>query len=811
MKRIYFFFIPVVLLLTGITGYAQTITVIDNVTLEPVANATVTAHLPAPNVRLWGTTTNEKGQADIGGIASEDSVYVRHPNYGQQGFAMADVKKWNNVIRMSSRQVLMNEFVFSANKTEEAKSDVAYSIEVVDNKDVSFSNPQNSADMLLNSGMVSVQRSQMGGSPGIRGFEASRVLLVVDGVRMNNAIYRAGHLQDVMTVDPNMLERTEVIFGPSSVMYGSDALGGTVHFYSRKPQLSTTGKSLVVANATTRYASANNEFTAHLDLNFGGAKFASMTSFTSGNFGDLRMGANANPAYGNYDWARYYVVRENGKDSVYNNSDPHVQKFSGYTQMDFMEKLLFKQSENVSHLLNIQYSTSSDVPRYDRLAQLSGGLPKYAEWSYGPQNRLLASYTLGLKADSTFYDQANVIIAFQKIDQDRITRRLNSKYRSTQSEDVNVVSLNADFVKALGEKHEFRYGVEITDNMVNSTAFKKDIVADTEAVDITRYPDGGSTMSSAALYFSHSFEINEKLILSEGIRLSYVSLHSEWSDTTFYPFPFKEVTQTNIAPSGNIGLVWKPCRTFSTHILGSTGFRAPNVDDMTKVFESAAGTLIVPNPDLKPEMVFGGEWGFDLSLATDVHLTGTYFYSKMTNAIVATDYKFNGADSILYDGSMSKVIAPQNVDNAFITGFSSGLYADFNDHFSFRGTVTYTYGRYEDTKKDTIIPLDHIPPVFGQTGIVYHQKGLEAEVFTRYNGWKHLRDYSPSGEDNLSQATAYGTPSWATLNFRATYQFSKYIAASFACENILDQNYRHFASGISAPGRNFIISLRGHF
>lgn len=811
MKRNYFLFIPFVLLLSGITGYAQNITVIDNVTLEPVAGAAVSSRLPAPNVNIWGTTTNEKGQADISQIAGDDSLYVRHPNYGQQGYSMENVKKWNYVIRLSSKQVLMSEFVFSANKTEENKSDVPYSIEVVDNKDVAFSNPQNSADMLLNTGQVAIQRSQMGGSPGIRGFEASRVLMVVDGVRMNNAIYRAGHLQDVMTVDPNMLERTEIVFGPSSVMYGSDALGGTIHFYSRKPQVSTTGKTLVAVNAMTRYATANSEFTAHLDMNFGGAKFASLTSFTSGNFGDLRMGANANPAYNHYDWARYYVVRENNKDSIYNNPDPLVQKFSGYTQMDIMQKFLFKPNDKSSHLINLQYSTSSDVPRYDRLQQMQNGLPRFAEWNYGPQNRMLASYTLTLNGDSALYDRANFIVAFQKIDQDRITRRRGNVNRFTQEEDVNVLSLNADLVKAVGSKHELRYGIEATHNIVASTATKKDITTGVETPDITRYPDGGSTMTTAALYVSHSWEVSDKLIISDGIRFSFVKLHSDWSDTTFYPFPFTSVDQSNLATSGNLGLVWKPCSTFSTHLLGSTGFRAPNVDDMTKVFESAPGTLIVPNPDLKPEMVIGAEWGFDLALAPDVHLTGTYFYSKMLNAIVATDYTFNGSDSILYDGAMSKVIAPQNVNNAFITGFSSGLYADFNDHFSFRSTVTYTYGRYEDTENDTIIPLDHIPPVFGQTGISYHRKGLEAEVFTRYNGWKHLRDYSPSGEDNLVQATAYGTPAWATLNFRASYQFNKYVAASFACENILDQNYRHFASGISAPGRNFIVSLRGHF
>ncbi len=787
---------------------SQIITVVDNITMEPVVSAFIYAHAPSPNTKQWGTVTNIKGQADITHIADSDSIYVRHTNYGTQGFLMSDVKLRNYSIRLTQKQILMNEIVFSANRGEEKKADVPFEIEVIDSKDVTFGNPQNTGDMLMNTGQVFVQKSQMGGSsPVIRGFEASRVLMVIDGVRMNNAIYRAGHVQDCITIDPNMLERTEVIFGPSSTMYGSDALGGTMHFYSRKPQLSTDDSAYISARAMLRYTTANAEQTGHIDMNFGWKKWALLTSLTRSDFGNLRMGANANPAYGNYDWCRYYVVRHDSIDSVYTNSDPLVQKYTGYSQLDLNQKILFQPNEKSSHLLNVQYSTSTDIPRYDRLQQMSGGLPKYAEWHYGPQKRLFGSYTFAFEGDSSFCDEGKFILAFQKIDQDRITRRLNNVNRNSQEEDVMVFSLNADFAKEMG-KHELRYGLELTHNIVDSKATNIDILTGLISDATTRYPDGGSTMSTAAIYISHSWEISDKFILSDGIRFTMTSLHSEWSDTTFFPFPFTEVKQTNFSPSGNIGFVYHPCETFSTHLMFSTGFRAPNVDDMSKVFESISGTLVVPNPNLKPETVLGAEWGFDLLLAEDVHFTSTVFYSLMSNAIVTKDFQLAGQDSVLFDGSMSKVMASQNVNKAYIAGFSSGLNADFSESFSFRSTVTATYGRYEDEVNDTIIPLDHIPPVFGQTGLVYHRRGLEAEVFTRYNGWKHLKEYSPSGEDNLGQATAYGTPAWATLNFRATYQFNSFAGISFACENILDQNYRHFASGISAPGRNFIVALR---
>lgn len=819
MKYLKIIYSNVALFCIATTIDAQTLTVVDNVTMEPVTGASVFAKMPAPNIRSWGTATNENGQADITPIAGEDSLYVRHPSYGTQGFLMQDVKNMNYNLQLSHREVLLDEVVFSANKLPESKADVPYTMKVIDAKDVAFSNPQNTGDALQNTGQVFVQRSQMGGSsPVLRGFEGVRVLMVVDGVRMNNAIYRTGHLQDCITVDQNMLERTEVIFGPSSTMYGSDALGGTMHFYSKKPKLSTAEKPNTKTNAMYRFSSANNESTGHLDFNFGMNKWASLTSITYSDFGDLRMGANANPAYAHYDWCREYVDRVNDSDMVIANSDPLVQKFSGYTQIDFAQKFLVQTNANAVHLFNFQYSTSGDVPRYDRLQQRQNGSLRFAEWYYGPQNRMLASYTFTKYADSTFYDRAGVIIAFQKIDQDRISRRRNDMVRNRQEEDVMVFSFNADLTKQARE-HEIRYGIEITHNIVASAATDTDIATGTITDAIPRYADGGSTMSTVALYFSHSIELGLKkqFVLTDGIRFTMTSLHSEWSDTTFYPFPFNETTQTNFAPSGNLGMIFRPGANFAAHMMFSTGFRSPNVDDMSKVFESVPGQLIVPNPDLKPEMVLSSELGMDIMLAKNVQWSIVGYYSKMLNAIVVSDFELEGQDSVLYDGMMSQVVAPQNVNKAFITGFTTGLYADFSEHFSFRSTVTATYGRYEDEVNDTIVPLDHIPPVFGQTGLVYHWKGLEAEVFARYNGWKHIADYSPGGEDNVSQAATdvngntLGTPAWATINFRASYQLVKHIGISFACENILDQNYRNFASGISAPGRNFVVALRLHY
>ena len=209
---------------------------------------------------------------------------------------------------------------------------------------------------------------------------------------MNNAIYRGGHLQNILTLDNAIMDRIEIVYGPGSVVYGSDALGGVMAFTTKNPILSTNGKTKVKANAYTRYMSAVSGYAAHADVSVGGKKFGALTSFTYSNFGDLRQGANREPSVGNFGSRPWYAQQFNGKDSMVINADTNLQVGSGYAQYDLLQKFLFKQNEFVKHTVNLQYSTSTNIDRYDRLTQMSNGKPKFGEWYYGPQNRLLASY-----------------------------------------------------------------------------------------------------------------------------------------------------------------------------------------------------------------------------------------------------------------------------------------------------------------------------------------------------------------------------------------------------------------------------------
>lgn len=793
------------MLLFTLHSYAQTITIIDKSTREPIYDAVIR---DKENKSVISTIN---GKADISNLNKTDSLTIMHTSY----FSKKIMPDTEMVVYLSTKIIQLDEVIFSANRTKEKKSDVPYTIEVLKQKDIEFANQPTTGELLQNTGAVFVQKSQMGGSsPVLRGFEASRVLIVVDGVRMNNAIYRAGHLQDVITIDANMLDRAEVLFGPSSTIYGSDALGGVMHFYTKNAEFSPTENMLVKANAFGRYSSANGESTGHLDFNLGWKNFASMTNVTYSKFGDVISGATKLPGYYSGWDRKFYAKRFGDRDSMVANENDNVQVGTGYNQLDFMQRFKLKTGEHMYHNINFQLSQSSDVPRYDRLTDMSGGKLRFAEWKYGPQKRIFTAYSIESDKKTGFSDNIKLIAAYQMIEQTRITRRFQNNNRTTQTENVGVMSVNLDIAKKAFESHEFRYGLEITSNDVKSKANTLNIITNSVSPAATRYADGGATMSSGALYFSHSWEVSDNFIITDGLRGTFTSLTAKFNDTTYYKSPERNAKQQNNALTGNIGFTWKEENNYKISLLFNTGFRAPNVDDLSKVFESGGNILIVPNSTIKPEYTYNMEMSVSKIIDQRIKIDFTGFYTYLTNAMVLRDYKLNGSDTVVINGVKNKVQAMQNADYAYIYGFSTGFNFDVNENISFKNTVTYTYGRYVNSELDTVLALDHIPPVFGQTGLNYKAKNTDAEFFIRYNGKKKTENYSSSGEDNKQYSAdpvnGY-MPAWFTLNIRAGYNISKALRINAAYENITDNRYRVFASGINAPGRNFIVSLRYKF
>lgn len=809
----------------------------------------------------------------------EDTQEVNFTYIGYQSLKIPffQIKRKNGIVQMFPNAKDL-ETIVVVGRRDDRPEDIPYIVQNIDQKQIAFTNPQTAADALSSHGGVFVQKSQMGGgSPIIRGFEANKVLLVLDGVRLNNAIYREGHLQNAITVDNSMLERVEVIYGPGSLTYGSDALGGVVHFRSKDPKLffpnNKTGQQhLMETTAYTRFASANEEKTAHLHLNYGSEYWASLTSFTYTDFNHLRAGSKRPAAYPNFG-KRYYFAVRNEVDQINKNvilrevngdtlevSNADVQIGTEYSQLDFVQKVKYQPSDKLFFVGNFQYSTSSDIPRYDQLTEIvrdSSDL-KFSEWYYGPQQRLLTSLKMRVLHPNTLYDRATFIAAFQKIDEERYKRKFAKSHRTFNIEDVYVYSFTADLDKYLDEQKRkvLTYGFDVTHNQVRSIAGQTNVRSGAVSFnEPTRYPSGGSTTFNAAAYANYRWKSLDSLLnVDVGARYTYAKIHSLFSE--FDPIPWPEIYYTQGVGNTDSDLTWGAGLTYNTRnnwqlrLLAASAFRSPNIDDFSKV-RVKNGYVTIPNPNLDSERAITGEATIAKQIGelknvgeeksgTMAKISATGFYTRLKNAIVRRDFALpTGATTLIIDEEINTTQANFNAQNAFVYGTSANLHINVADKWQFQTGINFTRGRqvFRDTlldsrtdlrmPVDTLVPMAHIPPMYGQTSLSYQHKKFRIEGVVRYNASKPVHEYAVTslelGEDgstvlnrggssdNLDQATEDGTYSWVTYNLYTSWQLQPNLSLNFAVENIADFHYRPFASGMSAAGRNFIVSLRGEF
>jgi len=704
----------------------------------------------------------------------------------------------------------LEEVVITTQKYLKSKKEIPQQVETISSKTIEFQNFQNTADILANSGNAAVQKSQQGGgSPVIRGFEANRILLLVDGIRMNNLIFRGGHLQNILTVDKNSIENMDIFFGPSSTVFGSDALGGAINIETKKAKLFADIKKAVTGNAISRYSSVNEEKSVYFDLNYAKENWASLTSLSYNDFGDMKMGKKRNhnnPYFGERD---QYVETINGVDTYVTNSNKYVQKFSAYKQYNFMQKLTYKQTNGNLHNVNLQYSTTSDIPRYDRLTDVNASGLRNAEWYYGPQKRILAAYTFN--RDKAFLgSDLKFTASFQNGEESRHNRRFKKYELQNRIEKTNAFAIDLDLKKKFANG-ELLNGIEMYyDNLKSKENLDKMLTGTIDSLD-TRYPNGDNNMFRNDAYVTYTGKINNQTSWNSGARIGYTTLKSTIKDDKFFPLPFNSISQSNFTYSGTLGIIHNPSETVRLVANIGSGFRVPNIDDLAKIFESGNGSVIVPNKNLKPEKTVTTDLGFTLrSKNNRFQWDNTYYYTRFIDAIVTDKFQFNGSETIDYDGSPSQVMANQNKRKAFVTGLSTTLKSYIIDNVLFTANFNYTLGRIVNNN-NTYSPLDHIAPYYGKIGVAYDNKYVILEGYMLYNGKKHSKDYFLNGEDNEQYAPKGGMPAWETYNFKASSK-PIYGATLFAgVENILDTQYRTFASGINAPGRNIYGGLKYSF
>lgn len=747
--------------------------VIDAKTGEP---------LVAVNVYSTGTSfqtyTDENGKVVIKDLGYRDIVTFSYIGYKTLELPIYEIRNKKGRILMEEDINVFDEVVI-VGRRDDPIQEIPYQIERISSKDIQFNNAQTSADLLEKNGNLFVQKSQMGGgSPIIRGFEANRVLLVVDGVRLNNAIYRNGHLQNAITIDPAILQQAEVIAGPGSLTYGSDALGGVVHYRTRDPELAYgSNEDLVLkTNASLRYAYANAERAFHVDFNQGQKKWGSLTSFSWVDYDNLIAGSVRPEAYPNFGLMRFRpsddatTVRD-----VFTNSNPNKQIGTEYGQVDFLQKIKYQPTDNLYFVANVQWSSSSQIPRYDNLVDTLSTAEnfKWREWYYGPQQRILGSIKTRI-LNQKYFDRGTIIASFQKVDEDRFQRKWAKNWRSASTVDVFVYSLTGDFDKFLTEDERmvFSYGLDISRNDVISDAFEiyahngpqqGDRREDGNDI-ISRYPSRGSSMNSYGAYANFKWKSKDKVLAAEaGLRYSLVQLAGFFGtdDPIQWPQNYIDgIYLNNDALTFGTGLTANTTNKWQFRALIASAFRSPNIDDFAQIREKN-GFISVPNPNLKPERALtyeatiGKQFG---EIKTDkagkksgvsLNISTTAFRTNLKDAMTRKNFALPDGTTVLFrDEEELEIQANVNATTANVSGISGNLSFKVGDNVELKSSISYTKGTFhfqdniEGIEIDTVVPFAHIPPLYGQTSLAFNLGKWKISPTIRYNGRKRPNDYA---------------------------------------------------------------------
>ena len=754
--------------------YSQALILVDSITGIPVENASVYSK----NSDV-GSVSDINGRVEIFNFNEFETITIQHVTYNSKKIKLphSGIK-----VLLSPKSFILPTVTLNNNQkllTSSIKSIIRKKVFLLESIE------GNSSDLMENTGFVSVQKSQSGGgSPNFRGMEANRLLIVVDGRSLNNAISRSGHLQISSTINPFFLNDFSVYSGPSAVAFGDGAMGSALVFNTLSPILNVQHKILT----TQTYESSSNTVALNYKSHYSKKNSAHVSAFSIKSVGNLKMGENR--IHGYEDWGKENI-------SVIGNE----QLYTNYYSYDFLHKSYLTLNNRSSFLINTQYYNSSKINRFDKLNDFSNGARKYLEWYYGPQKRFFQSFKYQNKLHSILCDTLVLDFSFQNVKESRHHKKNNTLLKSNRYENLNIFDAGIDLKKHL-TRFELVYGIGLRKQSVNSTA-------NLESADglffenTTRYPNGGSLINNSFVYTQINFVISKKHELNIGGRGDYNDLSAEFIENGVYSFPYSAINNKNLSFVFSSTLKSKISSNFITNCSFYSGYRNPNIDDIGKVFSKNDKTVIIPNPELKPEKSNNIEAGLVYSFRKKLHFNIQFFNSYIINAIKRSNSNLNGDTMLLYDGLMTRIQMNKNIASANIYGVNFMWIYNLNKKWLLKSACNYVKGIDNEN-----IPLSHIPPLNLKLDAKYNFKNQYVLLNLKYTAWKYANEYDLAGVDNLEEATVDGNPSWHTINLYYNNKLTRSIDVIIGLENIMDVHYKHFGSGLSSSGRNFTVSLQ---
>jgi TonB-dependent heme/hemoglobin receptor len=647
----------------------------------------------------------------------------------------------------------------TATRRAESTFDVPVATDVIDRDEIRAAAPQTVMDALRGQAGAYLQQTTPGqGVVILRGLKGSEVLHVVDGFRLNDAIFRNAPNQYVALVDSQSLSRIEAVRGPMSALYGSDAMGGVLQMLTWEPRFEG-GEWQSRGLLRSMYGSADHSTLSRVEGALGRERLVVSGGATYQDVNERRVGG--------------------GEELPYTR----------FTARAADAKVRAMATAGNELTLSLQYSEQPRTPRYDELTPGYGqAQPNSAVYWFEPQRRDFAQLRWRGSNPTSAWDSAEAQVGQQVIEDGRRNRNYGSNNEDRESNVDTSRGLAFQASKAVGTSHHLTYGFDHYEDEVESSRTRTDIVTGATSVRAPRFPDG-STMSQAGAFVADDWSVGERLDVLGGVR---------WSMSRTRLPASGEFAATTVEDDGFTGNLGVACTlTESVRLVANLGqgFRAPNVFDLGTFGDRPGNRFNVPNPELEPEQVTTLDAGWKvMNDRLEGELIGYYsrYRDKITSVLTG---------EVTDSGRL--VVQSRNAARLVLYGVEFSLRHRLSDSVEWRTQLTWTHG--EETLAGDSYPADRIPPLNGSAGITWRPA-------TRWtlDGWLNFADqqdrYSPRDEVD-PRIRPDSTPGWATLNVRAAWKASEHVYTSLQYGNIGDHRYREFGSGLDAAGRGIVLTL----
>lgn len=614
-------------------------------------------------------------------------------------------------------------------------------------------------DALASNVGVFVQQTTPGqGAAIIRGLKGSSILHLVDGMRLNNAIFRSAPTQYFSLVPVTAIERIEVLRGTPTSLYGNDAVGGVVQLVTRVPTFDSSEKEMR-GEVFTSFDTAELGKTVRATIDLGTRTLASSFSAEYLRAGDRRTGSGERIGPSAYESKAARWV------------------------------LSATPSDNHSWLFDLQYLEQPETPRVDELVPGFGqSQPSSSEFFFAPNRRVFAHGKYTVKDGLGGLDWATDV-AWQRIDDDRITRDFEATDRRRESNSSDLYGLTFS-ASRLTDAGSWIVGAEFYHDKVQSQRLEEDLRTGVSQALASRFPDD-SRVRQAALYGNLQQQVTDRHNLSFGVRVS--------NDDVTLPVTAAssaaDINSTDV--SGDIGWIFDMAQRWQLRANVGLGFRAPNVFDLGTLGNRPGNRFNIPNATLDSERVAQADVGVRFRsdrVRLDVMMYALRYDDRITSV---------GTGDVTPEGR--DIVQSVNAAESSIRGVEAAVDIRVSDAVSARAVLNHTWGEQAVSGSDTE-PAGRIPPLNGSVSLSYDAgSNYQLEGGVRF---AEAQDRLSARDVRDVRIDPEGTPGWVVLGARLQKEIAQHWLLSLAADNLLDKRYRVHGSGLDAPGRNLTISAR---